>query len=465
MLKGLFDWLRGRARGVAPPAADVPAADTDLAFERLNQDAPLRAVTSGGEDGDAPPVTYLCRETILGRDQRIAGYQFMLHEGTRKHIRHSSRRIQHVYAEVLVRNLVHADIGRLLGHRLAFIEVPDSFLDHPCLGDLPTANVVLMPTFLPDAGSPQPAALVARINALRRTGLHIAVPDPLQVAAAEPLLAHADVVVTRAPALDALQELELRRLLARSAPHVRLLVRDLPALEDFRFACRIGAALFQGPFITSREDWSDHNLNPGAMRILRVLQRLREDGDTRELAKLLKQDPALALRLLRYVNSAANALAEPITSIEHALLILGRERLERWLVLLTCTSAGQGGRAATALETALIRARMMELLAAEQSVAQREALFLVGLLSLADVIMELPLDKAIAPLALADGIHDAVLHARGPLYPLLELAIACEYGHGNADDLRRAAAACGVSPQRATACHLDAMTWALAVQE
>src|SRR5690554_3855560 len=167
MLKAFFDWLLGRPGQAAAATAHAPV---DEAFQRLNHDAPLRAAVNAGDDPHSPPVTYLCRETILGRDQRIAGYQFMLHEGTRNHIRFSSRRIQHVYAEVLVRNLVHADIGRLLGHRLAFIEVPDSFLEHPCLADLPAANVVLMPTFLPDDGAPQAAALVERIEELRRSG-------------------------------------------------------------------------------------------------------------------------------------------------------------------------------------------------------------------------------------------------------------------------------------------------------
>ncbi|PTD96453.1 EAL and HDOD domain-containing protein [Pseudothauera lacus] len=460
MLKTFLDWLRGLGR---PPATAPPAAAA--AFAQLNHDAPLRATVKAEDDPHSPPVTYLCRETILGRDQRIAGYQFMLHEGTRNHIRHSSRRIQHVYAEVLVRNLAHADIGRLLGHRLAFIEVPDSFLDHPCLADLPAAHMVLMLTSLPDVGALPAAALAERIDSLREAGFRIAVPDPLQNASAAPLLTHADVVVARAPALDALHELELRRLMARSAPHARLLIRDLPALEDFRFAFRIGAALFQGPFITSREDWTEHDLSPSTLRITRLLRRLRENGETHDLAALLKEDAALALRLLRYVNAAANAFVEPISSIEHALVILGRERLQRWLILLSCSTAGQDGRAASALETALIRARMMELLADGETVAQCEALFLVGLLSLADVIMQTPLDKALAPLALADDIGDALLHARGPLYPLLALAIACERGHGDAADLRRAAAACGISPQQATACHLEAMAWAMTVQD
>ena len=107
----------------------MPATPTqdDAGFRKLNRDAPLRA----GQPAEVPsgePATFLCREAILGRNQRTAGYQFMLQEGARARIRHSTRRVHHLYAEVLVRSLASADIGELLGHRVAFIDVPDSVL-------------------------------------------------------------------------------------------------------------------------------------------------------------------------------------------------------------------------------------------------------------------------------------------------------------------------------------------------
>ncbi|THF66944.1 HDOD domain-containing protein [Pseudothauera nasutitermitis] len=460
MLKALRDWLSDRRE---PPGPTPPPAGAQ-AFAQLNRNAPLRAGTATGEDSAAASLSYLCREAVLGRDQHVAGYQFMLHEGTRGNIRNSSRRIHHVYAEVLVRNLIHADIGRLLGHRLAFIQVPDSFLAHPCLADLPAGNVVLEIMPHPDPGAPAPEALVETVRGLRQAGFRIGLPNPQAVPEHAALLPQADVVVARAPTLDALRHVELGRLIAASAPNARLLVRDLPALEDFRFAYKMGGALFQGPFITSREDWSEGELSPDTLRIAALIKHLREDADTRKIAALIKQDAALALRLLRYINSAANALPEPIQSIEHALLILGRAPLQRWLILLNCGTAQRGGRSAAALEAALIRARMMELLAARRAPAEREELFLVGLLSLADVIMRAPLGKILAQLALAPAIRTALLNAEGPLYPLLELAIATENGHADAQRVRCAAERCGVAPHQASIRHLEAVMWAMELQ-
>ena len=457
MFKALFDWLSGRPRP-APQRLAPAAGPAD--FEQLNRNAPLRDTTAS-EDAAPGDGTFLCREAVLGRDQRIAGYQFMLQESTRNRIHHSSRRIHHLYAEVLVRSLIGADIARLLGHRRAFLEVPDSFLGHPCLDELPASQVVLIAAPHHEEGCVPSETLLPVIEALKQRGFGFGLPDPLVTPEYGPLLPLADVVVVRAPALDARRGLQLSGLISQHAPHARLFTRDVPSLEDFRFAFKLGAALFQGPFITSREDWSEHELGPDSLRIAALIGRLRHDAETRELAALLKEDGALSLRLLRYVNSAANALPTPISSIEHALAMLGQERLYRWLVLLACSTDGRKARAAAALETALIRAHLMELLGRDFPQLKADALFLVGLLSLADVIMQVPLEKVLAPLALDPDIEAALRRGEGPLFPLLELAIACERGDTDPGRLHALAEARGISAQHASDCHLKAMLWAI----
>ena len=463
MFRALFGWLFGR-KPASPPAAPSEAEG----FRRLQREAPLRAEEPPAGASEAG-ATFLCREAVLGRNQRIAGYQFMLQEATRARIRHSSRRIHHVYAEVLVRSLVNADIGELLGERLAFIDLPDSFLSHPSLAALPARNVVIVPTVLADAGAPEPAALRANVAALRERGFRLGLIDPTVVAELAHLLPQTEFIVAQAEGLDARRGLKLGNIALEVAHDARLVVRGLPSLDDFRFCCKLGASLFQGPFITSREDWSARDPGPNTARIGALIARLRADADTRELAGLLKQDAALSLRLLRYINSAANALPQPVSSIEHALALLGREKLQRWLILLACTVDKAEGRGGAALETALVRGRMMELLGADRPAAERDALFLVGLLSLIDVILQVPLDKALAPLALGSGIEAALRGEGGPYQALLALAVACEHGAGAADAggdrLRAAAEACGIAPEQASECHLQALSWAMQIQD
>jgi EAL and modified HD-GYP domain-containing signal transduction protein len=471
MLKALLDWLFGRRRTVPagatrPTVKLAPRDDVDndaRGFQALNQSAPLRTEGAPDQSEAEALATYLCREAVLGRDQRIAGYQFLLQEGTRNRIRHSSRRVHHLYAEVLVRNLVRADIGRLIGHRLAFIDVPDSFLDHPCIGTLPPHNTVLVLSTHPDQGAPTPAALHDTVSRLRGAGIRIGLPDPAVVTEFAPLLGQADFIMLRAPAIDARRGLQLATRVIETAPQARLLVRDLPALEDFRFCFKLGASLFQGPFITSREDWSERDLGPGAARLTRLIGKVKADTDTHELAALLKEDAALSLRLLRYINAAANGLGENVSSIERALLVIGREKLYRWLILLACSMDAPSGRSSAALENALIRARLLELLGEERPAPEREALFLTGLLSLIDVVLQVPMEKALGPLSLAPEIELAVLHGEGPYAPLLQLAIACE--QLNAESIFIAASRCDVAPSVASDKHMQALSWAVAIGE
>ena len=479
MLKALFGWLFGRrptppARPPArvapapaaplPPTAPAPETQTqdDPGFRKLNRDAPLRA-QQPAEPPAGEAATFLCREAILGRNQRIAGYQFMLQEGARARIRHSTRRVHHLYAEVLVRSLASADIGELLGHRLAFIDLPDSFFANPSLASLPARSVVLVPTLHADAGAPEPGALRHTVEQLRQRGFRIGLPDPTVMTEFAHLLPQADFIVVQARGLDARRGLQLSNIALEIAPNARLVVRELPSIEEFRFCYKLGATLFQGPFVTSREDWRERELPPNTARIGTLIARLRADASTHELADLLKQDAALSLRLLRYINSAANALPQPVSSIEHALTLLGREKLYRWLILLVCSAGSNGERGGAALEIALVRGRMMELLGAKRPVAEREALFLVGLLSLVDVILQVPMEKALAPLALGADIDAALRGNSGPLQPLLALAIACE--RSDSEHVRDAAERCAITPEQASDCHMQALSWAIQIQD
>lgn len=460
MLKALFGWLFGR-RPPHPATSPAPARD-DPGFRKLNRDAPLRAEAPANlPAGNA--TTFLCREAILGRNQRIAGYQFMLQEGACAHIRHHTRRVHHLYAEVLVRSLASADIGELLGHRVAFIDVPDSFFADPSLARLPARSVVLVPTLHADPGAPDPNTLRQTVAKLRQQGFRIGLPDPTVMTEIGHLLPQADFIIAQAQGLDARRGLQLSNIALEIAHTARLVIRELPSIEEFRFCYKLGATLFQGPFVTRREDWRERELPPNTARIGTLIARLRADAGTHELAGLLKQDAALSLRLLRYINSAANALPQPVSSIEHALTLLGRDKLHRWLILLACSAGTDGERGSAALETALVRGRMMELLGAARPVAEREALFLVGLLSLVDVILQVPLEKALAPLALSADIDAALRTSSGPLLPLLALAIACE---GNDSvQLHEAAERCGISPEQGSACHMQALSWAIQIQD
>ncbi len=440
--------------------AHAPVAG-DKDFAALNRQAPIKSENGQPAPEGAPADGFVCRGTILGRDQRVAGYHFLLHQATRARLASRSRRIHHVYAEVLVRNLIKIDVGRLLGHRLAFFEVPDSFLEHEALTALPPENAVMSLVALPEPGGPSPTQVIEQVRGLRARGYRFAVNAMSQEAPGAYLLAEADFVIVRADQADPKRLRDFTEALARADNKRQWLARELPSHDEFKLCFNLGASFFQGPFVTRREDWSGNALGPNSARIADLLSRLRRDVDTREIAEVLKQDPALSLRLIRYINSASIGLREEITSIERALLQLGREKLYRWLTLLLYGADDRNPASSALLESALVRARMLELLGEDQSAQVRDALFLVGLLSLVDAVLQVPMSVALAQLSASPEIVAAVADGEGEMAELLALAVACE---GNdAEAVTQSAQRCGVSPEIANAAHVEALAWALEV--
>ena len=435
-------------------SADTPTQPPLLQQEQLPADA------SGIEDiGNS----IICREAILDRQQKIAGYQFQLQKTSHAHIRIQNRRVFHLYAEVLVRNLVHTNIFPLLGDRSIFIEIPDSFLGNPCLTQLPAGNTFFILYPVKDSASPTHDDMLSEVRVLRKLGYRIGIPDPVATPAYFHMLPEIDLVSIQSSQIDIDTGENLVRFVLSKAQQALVLVRKLSSIEDFSFFHEIGTALFQGSFIVSREHWKKADLGTNFAHLSMLLKKLQQDAETREIVSILKQDAAITLRLLRYINSAANGLREHVASVEHAITLLGRVPLQRWLMLLLCSSNRNQPRAAAVLETALARARFMELVSSSRPVAEREAIFLTGLLSLIDVILKQPVEHALEALSVTDEIRNAILYSQGIYAATLALARACE-----STDMSRvvaAAEACAIPPEQASTCYMEALSWTLALQQ
>jgi c-di-GMP-related signal transduction protein len=166
----------------------------------------------------------------------------------------------------------------------------------------------------------------------------------------------------------------------------------------------------------------------------------------------------MSFNLLRFINSAGFGLSCEITSFRHAIMMLGLKRLFRWAALLMTTSR-TGGAASAVGNMAVVRGRLMELLAAEL-LPQEECdnAFVTGVFSLLDTMLGIPLDKVLDSISLPESVSHALLHNTGILAPFLELTKACE----SADDVvfARTAEALQLTNQQVNGAHLQALVWA-----
>lgn len=396
---------------------------------------------------------YLGRQPILDRQQKIVAYELLF----RHHQEATTANVSDEYdasSTVLASTLCDLGTKWVLGNKLAFINVTASMLlGGGALELLPPERVVLE---LLETVQPSPQVL-ARCQHLRNKGFTFALDDFELTEANKPLLQVASYIkvdirqtpLEKAPAM--LQAIE------RHHPNLKLVAEKVETAAEFKACKDIGFSYFQGFYFAHPETLSAKTINPAYENVLLLLNKVRENANPPEIEKFFKHDVALTFKLLRYINSVGFGLSCEIESIRHAIAILGYQQLYRWLTLLLVT-AGQATTPPALLITAMTRGRLTELLGQDyMEPRDRDNLFVVGMFSLLDVILETPMEKVLEKLSLATSVSDALLHRDGMYGPFLSLAEACEAG--DAARIEELAASLQLETEQINRAHLDALSW------
>jgi EAL and modified HD-GYP domain-containing signal transduction protein len=215
-------------------------------------------------------------------------------------------------------------------------------------------------------------------------------------------------------------------------PRVRLVCTGLQHLEDVEQLLQAGVDLASGDLGRSRSAPPPRALGAAAQRIVGLLNDLAQDRDTSVIADAVRGDATLTYRLLRYANSPAIGMKRAVEAVDDAVQLLGRGELRRWLSV-QLVNAGPSRVAASALEqAALARGRLLEALARQLGDAQPGAHFTLGLLSMIEPLLQVPLAQAVAPLRLAAEFEAALLRRTGPWSDRLALLELLDAGQSEA---------------------------------
>jgi len=182
---------------------------------------------------------------------------------------------------------------------------------------------------------------------------------------------------------------------------------------------------------------------------------LKRNENVRSIEAALKRDAALTYRLLRHINSPAIGVGVEVTSLRHAVAMLGYQPLFRWLSILLATSNRSSSH--YMMKRAIMRGRFVELMGQGMLPASdSDNLFVVGMFSLIDQLLGLPMEEVLNKVQLTESVQQAILARKGVYAPFLSLVEACETDNGQAPKL---AEALFVSAGQVNAAHLSAMVW------
>lgn len=409
----------------------------------------MASLTTNSQSGSAAPRFQRCvaRQPILTAQEKVFGYELLFRDGVDDYMNGSN-------SDAASRNTLDTSLlvglNVLCDGRKAFIN---------CTRDVLLKDYI---TLLP----PEQTAVEV---------LEDVPPDDLVMAACERLAAGGyTIVMDGFTANDPRERLaplarilkvdfrsvpiaEAKSLIARYGSRSQMLAEKVETREEFDAARKAGFALFQGFFFRKPELMMAREIPANQVNYLRMLKALSQpELDSRELETMIKSEVSLCYRLLRYLNSAHFAFSREIQSVRHALTILGEREIRRWIRMVITLGVAENKPSDLVL-SAMVRARLCELLGARVPHGDDDV-FLVGLLSIMDAILELPMGVILEGIHLEREMKAVLLGEKSRLSSLFGLMLAQE----NADWERVASICADLKLDQAfvAECHWQAMQWA-----
>ena len=414
-------------------------------------------------DEPQPPPPFLRREPLLDRDQQLVAYEFSVEPPAALKGRQIQPATRKFFDGTLIDHFLAGQLATLLDKRLVFMPVSPFSLEHPRLALLPTRNLVVV--FDAPPGGFDRLAAMTRLADLSKQGFQLACSHSLTGAELAPVLAMASYIILEDVAAMAPPDLVAAcRGLAERYPSARLIARNINATELYQACRKLGVHYFQGPFLTRREVSPANKIAPYRMFVVKLLNGLRNEMDYGDLAAIAWCDPALGYRLLNFVNSSAFGLREKIERLSSALSYVGRNELQRWLTLLLFSSTEPNPLDEALRENALVRAKLAEALAAgRMSRRECDEVFVVGVLSVIDALLAIPMEDALSHLSLPEAVVEALRHHEGKYAPYLQLAIACE--ESDQATIQVLAGQLGTDADHVNSMHIQALAWTMDFNE
>ncbi|WP_374583979.1 EAL and HDOD domain-containing protein [Pseudoduganella sp.] len=357
---------------------------------------------------------FLARQPILNRSQRLVAYELLYRNAEV----HEARVTDGTHATASV--IAHAsELGmeQVVGDQLAFVNVDTTGLMSDFIHFLPNDKVILE---VLESVEPTPEVL-NRLRELKQAGYKFALDDVAgESATVEALRPLMDVIKVD------LKQIERGSLpaLARSLrnPNQKLLAEKVETVEEFRECMDLGFEYFQGYYFARPVILSGKKIAPSQLSIMKLLDLLNRDADQREVERSVKHDPLISLNLLRLVNTPAVGARFRINSVGHALIVLGRRQLQRWLQILLYVKGAEFD--SPLLQMATTRGKTMELVMGHVRPAEKVAAdigFTVGIMSLMDALFSVRMGEILDCVNVLDEVRDALLHREGDYGDVLRL--------------------------------------------
>jgi EAL and modified HD-GYP domain-containing signal transduction protein len=364
---------------------------------------------------------FIARQPIFDARENVYGYELLFRSGLDNYFKCTDP--DYASSRVIVDSFLLFGLETLISSHRAFINFTRDLILRKYATLLPKQQLVIeiLENIEPDE------ELIAACKELKQQGYRIALDDFIFEPKFIPLFDFVDLVkidILQVP-VDASKDLA-RHLMSKG---IELLAEKVETREQFKAAKAIGYKYFQGYFFGQPEVLSTREIQGSKLNYLWLIQAINEqDPNFIKIEEVIKREPTLTFKLLRYLNSTIFGFSKQIQSIRHALALLGLTEVRKLISIVSLSAMGSD-KPPILLSTLISRAKFCESIAPSISMSDRALdLFLMGLLSMIDTVLNTPLPDVLRQLAVSDEVKAALLQSDGLLRPVFDLAIAAEKG-------------------------------------
>ena len=392
---------------------------------------------------------FVARQPILDRLKNIYAYELLFRTGEKNGFPDIDG--DTATTSLLSSSFFTVGIDKVVGGKLAFINFTNDLIAKgtPQLFSAGKMMVEILENVSPTE------EIINSCKALKEKGFELALDDFVYSKKYDELLSLSDIIKIdfRLTPPDTIVEMlgTLKKF------NCKLLAEKIETYEEYEKAHALGFDYFQGYFFSKPEVLKNKDLSGSQQTLLQLIAEITTaEFDVQALGKIVSQDVSISYKLLNYINSAYFSRVQPISSIPQAISYLG-ERDFRLFATLIATSKLAENKPTELVRMSIIRARFLELIGKELHLDSSE-MFLLGLFSLIDAMLDQTMEEILARMPLTDNTKTALTLRSGDLFVFIRLIETLEVG--NWVGLRYAQKKTGVDSRIISDFYLDAITWA-----
>jgi len=411
----------------------------------------MKEPDQSGTERSGSPI-FVAKQPIFDRKGHIWGFE-LLFRGSGQ-----AGTAQFVDAEVATSQVLSdgfflASPGIEKGKRV-LINFPEEMLLSGAAHTLPSEMCIIE---ILESVEPRPE-VIAACQDLKKAGFRLALDDFVGQPGYEELIGLADIV--KVDILGQKPE-EVIRIFNKLKPYgCELLAEKVENRKIFELTRKLGFDYFQGFFFRKPEIIPGKKICASEASRLKLMQEIgKEDFDFRDLAETISRDLSISYRLLRYVNSAYFGQARKVESLVQAIMILGQKQIVRWLRVIILSDMDAMGNTQAVAMTSVQRARFLELLGESDKRIHlsSESMFFLGIFSMLDVLLGIPMADVLKELPLSDEVKDALLGRDMQARFWLDLVENYEQAHW--DRISEMIQEKSLNPLNTSLLYIEAMKW------